>query len=128
MICGGQQGGTFLYLCLWGIEANRSGGTGSTPSQSATGAGERSGHGPDLSKGLATGFCLLLRSPASGKTTVVVNTPYSRGGASSGKLLVERGVDGFAKRRRTALDGLREPLYYLVFPLWIGLAYSGLIV
>ena len=43
---------------------------------------------------------------------------------SSGKLLVQRGVDGFAKRRRTALDGLREPLYYFIFPEHRQSAYS----
>ncbi len=43
---------------------------------------------------------------------------------SSGKLLVECGVDGFAKRRRAALEDLREPLYYYDFPKRRQSAYS----
>jgi len=48
---------------------------------------------------------------SGGKSSVVVNTLYSPGGASGGESLAERGVDEFAERRRTAVDGLGEPQY-----------------
>jgi len=37
--------------------------------------------------------------------------PILTGGASGGESLAERGVDEFAERRRTAVDGLGEPQY-----------------
>ena len=46
------------------FEANRSSGTNSAPSQSATGVIGPPGHVPDLSTGLAGSFYLLLRFPS----------------------------------------------------------------
>ena len=43
-------------------------------------------------------------------------------GASSGEMLVERGVDEFVKRRRTAVDGLREPQYCYDFTMFTSFA------